>query len=67
VPISRQFHDFSLGVFLKQLTTVMFIHCSNEINCMPRSAKAVATLASLAALACFMFAIGWVGLALLGY
>jgi len=34
---------------------------------MARSAKTVATLASLALLACSIFAVSWVGLALLGY
>jgi hypothetical protein len=34
---------------------------------MARSLKAVATLASLAILACSLFAVSWVGLALLGY
>jgi hypothetical protein len=34
---------------------------------MARPVKAVATLASLALLACSIFAASWVGLALLGY
>jgi hypothetical protein len=34
---------------------------------MTRSVKAIATLASAAVLACSIFAISWVGLALLGY
>jgi hypothetical protein len=34
---------------------------------MARPVKAVATLASLAILACSIFAVSWVGLALLGY
>jgi hypothetical protein len=42
-------------------------HCSREIKIMARPVKAVATLASLALLACSIFAVSWVGLALLGY
>jgi hypothetical protein len=38
-----------------------------EISFMTRSLRAVATLASVAVLACSIFAVGWVGLALLGY
>jgi hypothetical protein len=34
---------------------------------MKRSAKAIATLASVAVLGCSIVAISWVGLALLGY
>ena len=34
---------------------------------MARSVKAVATLASVALVACSIFAVSWVGLALLGY
>jgi hypothetical protein len=34
---------------------------------MGRPVKAIATLASLAVLACSIFAVSWVGLALLGY
>jgi hypothetical protein len=40
---------------------------SREIKIMARPVKAVATLASLALLACSAFAVSWVGLALLGY
>jgi len=42
-------------------------HCFCEINVMARSVKAVATLASVALVACSIFAVSWVGLALLGY
>jgi hypothetical protein len=38
-----------------------------ESAMMTRSVLAIATVASFAMLACSMFAIGWVGLALLGY
>ena len=41
--------------------------CSKEIRIMLLSIRAVATLASVTVLACSIFAIGWVGLALLGY
>ena len=40
--------------------------CS-EINVMMHPIKAIATLASVAVLACSILAISWVGLALLGY
>jgi hypothetical protein len=46
---------------------ILSVHSSNEINVMARSAKAIATLASVTALACSIFAVSWVGLALLGY
>lgn len=42
-------------------------HCSRETRVMARPVKAIATLASLAVLACSIFAASWVGLALLGY
>jgi hypothetical protein len=45
----------------------MIIHCSRKISLMVRSLRAIATLASAAVLACWIFAISWVGLALLGY
>jgi hypothetical protein len=38
-----------------------------KVKVMARPVKAVATLASLALLACSIFAVSWVGLALLGY
>jgi hypothetical protein len=38
-----------------------------EISVMVRSFRAIATLASIAVLACSIFAVGWVSLALLGY
>ena len=47
--------------------SVSIHHCSREINVMARSVKAVATLASVALLACSIVAVSWVGLALLGY
>jgi hypothetical protein len=37
------------------------------MNIMARSMKAIATLTSVAVLACSIFAASWVGLALLGY
>lgn len=42
-------------------------YSSREIRVMARPVKAIATLASLAVLACSILAISWVGLALLGY
>ena len=42
-------------------------HYSRELNTMARPVKAIATVASLAVLGCSIFAMSWVGLALLGY
>jgi hypothetical protein len=42
-------------------------NCRREISVMARPVKAIATLASVAVLACSIFAVSWVGLALLGY
>ena len=50
---------------IADISQVSIHHCSREINVMARSVKAVATLASLALLACSVFAVSWVGLALL--
>jgi hypothetical protein len=52
---------------IAHISRVSISHCSREIKIMARSAKTVATLASLALLACSIFAVSWVGLALLGY
>jgi hypothetical protein len=52
---------------IARILAVVLIDRLREINVMKRSAKAIAALASVAVLACSMFAIGWVGLALLGY
>jgi hypothetical protein len=52
---------------IADISSVSIQHCSREINVMARSVKAVATLASVALLACSIFAVSWVGLALLGY
>ena len=41
--------------------------CTSEINIVGRSGKMIATLASVAVLACSILAASWVGLALLGY
>jgi hypothetical protein len=49
------------------ISLATLIHCSKEINIMIRSARAVATLTSVAMLACSIVALSWVGLALLGY
>jgi hypothetical protein len=46
---------------------VGFRHCLRESCVMARPAKAIVTVASLAVLASFVFAVSWVGLALLGY
>jgi hypothetical protein len=52
---------------IPDISSVSVHHCSREINVMARSVKAIATLASVALLGCSIFAVSWVGLALLGY
>jgi hypothetical protein len=57
----------ALKSYSRALLPIKVPHCASEINVMARSVKAVATLASLAVLACSILAFSWVGLALLGY
>jgi hypothetical protein len=52
---------------IRRVTSASIHHCFSEINIMGRSAKTIATLASVAVLACSILAASWVGLALLGY
>ena len=55
------------SAMIADTSPVSIHHCFCEINVMARSVKAVATLASVALVACSIFAVSWVGLALLGY
>jgi hypothetical protein len=52
---------------IAHILRVSIHHYSREIKIMARPVKALATLASLALLASSIFAVSWVGLALLGY
>jgi hypothetical protein len=68
-----QFCD-SRAIFLQGSSSALIARISlptlillKEINVMIRSVRAVATLTSVAMLACSILALSWVGLALLGY
>jgi len=52
---------------MMQILQVIMVHCPREIDFVMHPVKTIATLASVAVLASSIFAISWVGLALLGY
>jgi hypothetical protein len=51
---------------LSKSRSTKFDRCLQKVLVM-RSARTIATLASVAAIVCSIFAFGWVGLALLGF
>jgi hypothetical protein len=63
-------HNFlaeALSAMIALFNPNSLLYCRREISVMARPVKAIATLASVAVLACSIFAVSWVGLALLGY
>ena len=60
--IGRYFSAIITGVFADSFRSIV-----QRIEVMKRPAKAIAMLASVTVLACSIFAVSWVGLALLGY
>jgi hypothetical protein len=60
--IARYFSAIIADVFADSIRFM-----AQRIRVMKRPAKAIAMLASVAVLACSIFVVSWVGLALLGY
>lgn len=58
---------WNFSAMIAHISLASVLHCSREIDVMARSAKTIATLASVALLACSIFVVSWIGLALLGY